>query len=81
MACKIFKIFFPFFAFQLIYLPDPTILPFLRDHTLKQIKNGLVYHEWEPCNNCWYDEICIAGEFSKAALENISINDFHVHIN
>jgi len=66
---------------SVIYLPDPTIFTFLRDHTLKQIKNGLVYHEWEPCNNCWYDEICIAGEFPKAVLENLSINDFHVHIN
>ena len=64
-----------------VYLREPTTFTFLRDHTLKQIKQGLSYHEWEPCNNCWYDEICIAGEFPKAGFENLSINDFHVHIN
>ncbi len=64
-----------------IYLPEPTTFTFLRDHTLKQIKKGLSYHEWEPCNNCWYDEICVAGEFPKAGFENLSINDFHVQIN
>ena len=64
-----------------VYLREPTTFTFLRDHTLKQIKQGLSYHEWEPCNNCWYDEICIAGEFPKAGFENLSINDFHIHIN
>ena len=66
---------------SVVYLPDPTTFTFLRDHTLKQIKNGLDYQEWEPCNKCWYDEICIAGEFPKKGFENLSANDFHVHIN
>ena len=66
---------------SVVYLPDPTTFTFLRDHTLKQVKNGAAYQEWEPCNKCWYDEICVAGEFPKAGFENLSANDFHVHIN
>lgn len=64
-----------------VYLPEPTTFTFLRDQTMKQLKNGLSYCEWEPCNNCWYDEICVAGEFPKAGFENLSVDDFHVRIN
>lgn len=63
------------------YLPEPTTFTFLREQNLKQLKNGLSYCEWEPCNNCWYDEICVAGEFPKAGFENLSVSDFHVRIN
>ncbi|HPW60109.1 MAG TPA: hypothetical protein PLK58_15780 [Candidatus Rifleibacterium sp.] len=64
-----------------VYMPDPTMFLFLRDHTLKQIKDGIVFLELEPSYTCWYDEICIAGGFFKAGFENLSANDFHVHIN
>lgn len=60
---------------------EPEICPFLRDHNLKHLKNGIIWPEWEPCNNCWYDEFCLAGEISKKDFENISSEDFHVHIN
>lgn len=66
---------------SLIYLPNPTMFIFLRDHALKQIKDGVVFIELEPSYTCWYDEICIAGGFFKAGFENLSVNDFHVHIN
>ncbi|GEM_PF-1417017 len=63
------------------YVHEPEINTFLRDHNLKQIKGGIACPEWEPCNNCWYDEFCIAGEFFKKDFEYISSKDFHVHIN
>ncbi|HNX76025.1 MAG TPA: hypothetical protein PLM07_05800 [Candidatus Rifleibacterium sp.] len=63
-----------------IYLYNPTIFTFVRDYRLKQL-NGTSWPEWEPCNNCWYDEICVAGEFFKAGFETISVDDFHAHIN
>lgn len=66
---------------SVIYLPDPTIFTFLRDHTMKQIEDGIVFVEFEPSYTCWYDEICVAGGFFKEGFENLSANDFHVHIN
>ena len=63
-----------------IYLYDPTIFTFVRDYRLKQLE-GTSWQEWEPCNNSWYDEICVAGEFLKTGYETISVDDFHAHIN
>jgi hypothetical protein len=63
------------------YVREPDCRFFLRDQNLQHIYGGVVYPEWEPCNNCWYDEICIGGEFPKGDHASISIDDFHVHIN
>lgn len=70
-----------FYYEGIAYVREPDCRFFLRDHNLQQIYGGVVFPEWEPCNNFWYDEICIGGELPKHDFASISIDDFHVLIN